>query len=66
MPRQGMGRHGEVAAKDLAEMGFCEKRVQLAHLHGERATPMQRMALARGQVAHHRVWAERVAGAAER
>ena len=25
MPRQGMGRHGEVAAKDLAEMGFCEK-----------------------------------------
>lgn len=66
MPRQGMGRHGEVAAKDLAEMGFCEKRVQLAHLHGERATPKQRKAMARGQVAHQRYWEEGVAATADR
>ncbi len=66
MPRQGMRCQGEVAAKDLAEMGFCEKRVQLARLYGERVTPEQRKAMARGQVVHQRYWEEGVAATADR
>ena len=31
-----------VSAKELAEMGFCEKRVLLAHLYGQQLTAEQR------------------------
>ena len=41
-----------VSAKELAEMGFCEKRVLLAHLHGQRLTPVQRRSVDRGLRAH--------------
>jgi hypothetical protein len=35
-------------------MGFCEKRILLAHVHGNRVTPEQRQAMTRGRLAHHR------------
>lgn len=54
MSTRRYARRDEVSATELAEMGFCEKRVQLAHLYGDQATPEQRKAMARGQVAHPR------------
>ena len=37
--RRGHARgKAAVSATELAAMGFCEKRVLLAHLHGERLT----------------------------
>lgn len=59
-------RRGEVSAKELAEMGFCEKRVQLAHLYGEQVTPDQRKAMARGQAAHQRYLEDGLAATAVR
>lgn len=56
----------EVSATELAKMGFCEKRVQLAHLHGERATPKQRRAMARGQVAHQQYFEDGLASTSDR
>ena len=56
----------EVSATELAEMGFCEKRVQLAHIYGEQATSEQRKAMARGQVAHQRYLEEGLAATADR
>jgi hypothetical protein len=47
-----------VSAKDLAEMGFCEKRVLLAHLHGQRLTPEQQRDAERGRRAHERYYRE--------
>ncbi|MCW5633549.1 MAG: hypothetical protein KIT17_09445 [Rubrivivax sp.] len=47
-----------VSAKDLAEMGFCEKRVLLAHLHGQRMTPEQQRSAERGRRAHERYYRE--------
>ena len=54
MPRKGHGRRGEVTAKEMAEMGFCEKRIQLARLYGEQVTHEQQKDRARGQLAHQR------------
>lgn len=47
-----------MTGKELAEMGFCEKRVQLAHLHGEHVTLEQQRDRARGQLAHERYLAD--------
>ena len=66
MPRRKYAQRDEVSATELAEMGFCEKRVQLAHLYGDQATPEQRQAMARGQVAHQRYLEEGVAATADR
>ena len=58
-------RRGErpVSAKDLAEMGFCEKRVLLAHLHGQRLTVEQRHSVECGRQAHERYYREGMAAA---
>lgn len=65
MPKRSNGRRDEVTAKELAEMGFCEKRVQLAHLYGEHVTPEQRRAMTRGRVAHQRYFEEGSAATAD-
>ncbi|WP_406625409.1 CFI-box-CTERM domain-containing protein [Acidovorax sp. SDU_ACID1] len=66
MAQRRSGRRGEVSATDLAKMGFCEKRVQLAHLYGERTTAEQRKGMARGQAVHQRYFEEGVAATADR
>lgn len=58
MSRRRPGQRDEVTAKELAEMGFCEMRVLLAHLHGEHTTSEQRRARARGLVAHQQYYEE--------
>lgn len=50
-----------VSAKELAEMGFCEKRVLLAHLHGQRLTLAQRRSVERGRQAHDQYYREGLA-----
>lgn len=50
-----------VSAKDLAEMGYCEKRVLLAHLHGQRLTLGQRRSVELGRRAHERYYREGLA-----
>jgi hypothetical protein len=50
-----------VSAKELAEMGFCEKRVLLAHLHGQRLTLAQRCSIDRGRQAHQQYYREGLA-----
>jgi hypothetical protein len=52
-----------VSAKELAEMGFCEKRVLLAHLHGQRLTLEQRRSVERGRRAHEQYYREGLAAA---
>lgn len=52
-----------VSAKELAEMGFCEKRVLLSHLHGQRLTPEQERSAKRGRLAHDRYYREGLAAA---
>lgn len=52
-----------VSAKELAEMGFCEKRVLLAHLHGQRLTLEQRRSVERGRRAHDQFYREGLAAA---
>lgn len=66
MSTRRYARRDEVSATELAEMGFCEKRVQLAHLYGEQVTPEQRKAMARGQMAHQRYLEEGLAATADR
>lgn len=66
MPEQRNARRDEVSAKELSEMGFCEKRVQLAHMYGEQVTPEQRKAMARGQVAHQRYLEDGLAATSDR
>lgn len=56
---------GTVSATELAEMGFCEKRVLLAHLHGEGLTPAQRRSVDRGRKAHEQFYREGLAAASE-
>ncbi|MCU7369535.1 hypothetical protein PEC18_01255 [Paucibacter sp. O1-1] len=56
----------EVSGTELAEMGFCEKRMQLAHLYGEQATPEQRKAMSRGQMAHQLYLADGLAATSDR
>ena len=53
-----------LSAKDLAEMGFCEKRVLLAHLHGQHLTLEQRRSVERGRRAHDQYYREGLAAAA--
>jgi hypothetical protein len=64
--RRADRRRDDVSATELAEMGFCEKRVQLAHLHGKQATAEQRRAMARGLVAHRRYFDEGMASTSDR
>ena len=66
MPTRRHAQRNEVSATELAEMGFCEKRVQLVHLYGEQAMPEQRKAMARGQMAHQRYLEEGLAATADR
>jgi len=66
MRERGADRRGDVSATELAEMGFCEKRVQLAHLHGRQVTAEQRKAMARGQAAHQRYFDEGMASTSDR
>jgi hypothetical protein len=44
----------EISATRLAEMGYCEKRIVLAHRHGEATTSAQQRARRRGQIVHER------------
>ena len=50
-----------VSATQLAEMGYCEQRVLLAHRLGERTTLAQRQARERGNEAHLRYFAQGLA-----
>lgn len=50
-----------VSAKELAEMGFCEKRVLLAHVNGQRFTAEQRRSAERGLRAHEVYYREGLA-----
>lgn len=56
----------EVSATELAEMGFCEKRVLLAHIYGKHTTPEQYKTMARGQAAHQRYLEEGLAATSDR
>lgn len=56
--RRRKQRERFVSAKDLAEMGFCEKRVLLAHLRGQRMTLEQQRSAERGRRAHERYYRE--------
>lgn len=52
-----MGRNSRripdaLSATELAEMGYCEQRVLLEHLYGERTTVQQRQARQRGLRLH--------------
>lgn len=51
----------QVSATQLAEMGYCEQRMLLAHRLGERTTPTQKRARARGDAAHVRYFAQGMA-----
>jgi len=66
MSSRRKSRQGTVSASELAEMGFCEKRVLLAHLQGNQQTPAQREARARGDAAHLQYFDEGVASVADR
>lgn len=66
MSRKKPDKRGEVTAKELAEMGFCEKRIQLAHLYGEQVTRGQQKDRARGQVAHQRYLEEGMSSRGDR
>lgn len=66
MPKKRNGRRDEVTAKELAEMGFCEKRVQLAHLYGDHVTPEQQEARLRGREAHQRYLVDGMASSGDR
>lgn len=59
--RRHAGRGRYVSAKELAEMGFCEKRVLLAHVHGEHTTPTQQESVRRGLAAHQQYYEQGVA-----
>ena len=50
-----------VSATQLAEMGYCERRMLLAHRLGERTTLAQRQGRARGNEAHLRYFAQGLA-----
>lgn len=58
MRRQKRDRVTPVSASQLAEMGHCEMRMLLAYRLGDRTTPAQRQARARGDAAHARYLAE--------
>jgi hypothetical protein len=50
-----------VSAKELAEMGFCEKRIELSHRIGVRQTKEHEARIARGRREHQRYFEEGVA-----
>lgn len=52
MGRKIRPSHSTVSATELAEMGYCEQRVLLTHLMGERTTAEQQQARQRGVRAH--------------
>lgn len=56
-------RTRNVSATALAEMGFCEKRILLAHLHGELTTPLGRRRIRRGRAAHRQYYEQGLAAA---
>lgn len=58
MRAQKRDRETVVSATQLAEMGHCEMRMLLAHRLGDRTTPAQGQARARGDAAHTRYLAE--------
>jgi hypothetical protein len=64
--RRRKQREKFVSAKDLAEMGFCEKRVLLAQRYGRRMTPEQQRSAVRGQRAHQQYYLEGLAAQGER
>lgn len=66
MSRCRKGRQRAVSASELAEMGFCEKRILLAHQHGEQQTAVQRRARTRGNAAHQRYFDQGMASATDR
>lgn len=66
MSKRKLCNEDVVSATELAQMGFCEKRMLLAHRLGERSTPAQRMARLRGQAAHQQYFEEGAAAAADR
>lgn len=66
MAKRKPHRRDEVSAKELAEMGFCEKRVLLEYLHGEHLTPEQHAARVRGQVAHQLYYEQGMASSSDR
>ncbi|WP_038205755.1 CFI-box-CTERM domain-containing protein [Xenophilus azovorans] len=66
MAKQRLRPCDEVSAKELAEMGFCEMRVLLEHLHGEHVTLEQRVARTRGQVAHQSYYEQGMASSSDR
>jgi hypothetical protein len=47
-----------VSASELAQMGVCEQRVLLEHLHGKRRTKQQRADMACGDAEHLRFYRE--------
>lgn len=59
--RRASRRGDIVSASELAEMAVCERRVLLSHLHGERRTRGQRIAMQRGLRAHDRFHREGLA-----
>jgi len=66
MSKRPVDDRGEVSAKELAEMGFCEKRMLLAQLYGDRASPAQRAAMLRGRVLHDQYYQEGLTSVADR
>ncbi|EPD43273.1 MULTISPECIES: CFI-box-CTERM domain-containing protein [Delftia] len=66
MSNQSKGLGAEVSATELAEMGFCEKRVQLAYIYGEQVTPEQLKAMSRGHAAHQQYLKEGLAATGDR
>jgi hypothetical protein len=56
-------RTGQVSATELAEMGFCEKRILLARFHGELTTAPERERIRRGHLAHQRYYEQGLAAA---
>jgi hypothetical protein len=54
-------RDHSVSAKELAEMGFCEKRIELSHRIGVRQTKEHEARIARGRREHRRYFEEGVA-----
>ena len=53
-------RARQQTASQLAEMGYCERKVLLRHLHGDRVTPARSAARTRGVAEHRRFFTQAV------
>jgi hypothetical protein len=62
--KQRSAQPNKVSATELAQMGFCEKRMQLAHRYGEAASPAQRAAMNRGNIVHRQFYEQGIASQA--